>query len=199
MDFRTLTKFSTLLSRSFAGDFLRLLVMYESLSASEAASRLNQHIKTAQDFLDGLTYFGFVNKVEVYEGKRPYYRYNINNTQINIQFDISSLYDLSEDENKLYYKIRERRNSGVAFTSSSNLDAINTITIFQGKGRAQKERKLSLTKIQGRFLFHLPFPTADFMSIADIIEKAGLNNKNSAEIVDLVEVLETYKVIELAE
>ena len=72
MDFQKISRFGALLSKDYAGDFFRLLVTYQDISASEAASRLNLHIKTAQDFLDGLEEQDVVSKEEVYEKKRPY-------------------------------------------------------------------------------------------------------------------------------
>ena len=63
MDFNTASKLSSLISKDYAEDFFKLLVMYQDISASEAASRLNLHTKTAQDFLEGLDSFGIVSKV----------------------------------------------------------------------------------------------------------------------------------------
>ncbi|MCK5220255.1 MAG: hypothetical protein KAR14_01620, partial [Candidatus Aminicenantes bacterium] len=53
--FEDVRKISTLLSREYTYNFLKLLMNYRDISASEAASRLELHIKTAQDFLEGLT------------------------------------------------------------------------------------------------------------------------------------------------
>ena len=77
MDFQTAALISTYLSKDYAEDFFRLLVNYQDISASEAASRLSIHIRTAQDFLDGLANLGIVEKTEVHEKKRPYFRYNL--------------------------------------------------------------------------------------------------------------------------
>ena len=91
MDFNAVSKISTLLSKAFAEDLLRLLVTYHTISASEAASRLNLHIKTAQDFLEGLEGLGYVSKEEVFEGKRPYFRYTLIKEKIEIEFDLGEL------------------------------------------------------------------------------------------------------------
>ena len=91
MDFNAVSKTSTLLSKAFAEDLLRLLVTYQTISASEAASRLNLHIKTAQDFLEGLEGLGYVSKEEVVEGKRPYFRYTLIKEKIEIEFDLREL------------------------------------------------------------------------------------------------------------
>ena len=49
---------------------------------------------------------------------------------------------------------------------------------------------------QGRFLFHLPFPTADFLEVKDIIKKAGIDDGNTPEIIDIVTVMTEFGVIE---
>ena len=48
MNFDTARRLGACLSRDYAGDLFRLLVNYRDISASEAASRLNLHIRTAQ-------------------------------------------------------------------------------------------------------------------------------------------------------
>ena len=54
MDFHTAAKYATLLTKDYAEDIFALLVNYQAISASEVATRLNLHIKTAQDFLEAL-------------------------------------------------------------------------------------------------------------------------------------------------
>ena len=93
MDFKKISKLSALLSKSFAEEFLRLLVIYQDISASEAASRLDLHIKTAQDFLEELTALDVVERNEVYEKKRPYFRYSLKKKKLNIEVDFLALYN----------------------------------------------------------------------------------------------------------
>ena len=77
MDFKTAARLGTYISKDYAEDVLRLLVNYTDISASEAASRLNLHIRTVQDFLEAMESLGIVKKEEVSEGKRPYFRYSL--------------------------------------------------------------------------------------------------------------------------
>ncbi len=93
MDFTSVTKLCILLSKPFAEDLMRLLMMYRDISASEAASRLDLHIKTAQDFLDGLVSMEIAGKEEVSEGKRPYFRYRMRKEKITVEIDFTALYD----------------------------------------------------------------------------------------------------------
>jgi hypothetical protein len=65
MDYKTAALMSSYLAKDYSEDFFILLVNYQDISASEAASRLGLHIRTAQDFLDGLAALGIVNKTEM--------------------------------------------------------------------------------------------------------------------------------------
>ena len=67
MDFKTAAKFGAYFSKDYAEEIFRLLVNYKDISASEAASRLNLHIQTAQDFLEAMTSLGIFSKKEVYQ------------------------------------------------------------------------------------------------------------------------------------
>jgi hypothetical protein len=64
-----------------------------------------------------------------------------------------------------------------------------------GEGREQKERKINLTIPQGKFLYQLPFPTAEFLTIDEIMQKADVDKIHSPEILDIVNLLEKYAVI----
>ncbi|NIW45055.1 MAG: hypothetical protein GWN14_10190 [candidate division Zixibacteria bacterium] len=195
MDFRKASQISSLLSKDYAEDFLKLLVNYQDISASEAASRLNLHIRTAQDFLDGLAVSGIVSKEEVREKKRPYYRYTLTVQKITLEVNLAEF----EKENPgqgLERLVREKPFSEVNFTMARSGDYFSAVTIWEGKGREREERKISLTTPQGKFLFHLPFPQSKPLTIAEIMEKAELDPDYSSEIQDIVEELADMGVIE---
>ena len=63
--------------------------------------------------------------------------------------------------------------------------------------RDRKERKISLTRPQGLFLYHLPFPNAQALTIAEIIQKSGVDDDVIPEILDIVDLLEKHDVIEV--
>ena len=197
MDFKEAAKLGSCLSKDYAEDLFRLLATYESISASEAASRVNIHIKTTQDFLEDSYSLGILDKEEVYEGKRPYFRYRLKVKQLSFEIDLESF---SQGEpvtdTRLKLKIREKKNSGVRFTTSRSNDYISNVVIWIGEGRDRTERKINLSLPQGKFLFHLPFPTADFLSIKDIMNKAAIENANTPEIIDIVNVMIEFGVIE---
>ena len=104
--------------------------------------------------------------------------------------------DEEENDVRLKLKIREKKNAGVKFTTSRSNDYISSVTIWMGEGRNRMERKINLSIPQGRFLFHLPFPNADYLSINEILRKAQTDNTNIPEIIDIVNVLIDFGVIE---
>lgn len=197
MNFKEAAKLGSCLSKDYAEDLFRLLARYESISASEAASRLELHIKTAQDILEDLYSLKILDREEVYEGKRPYFRYRIIINEILIKIDLNELIiDDEAADSRLRIRIRERKNAGARFTTSRSNDYISNVVIWNGEGRSRTERKINLSIPQGRFLFHLPFPTAAPLSVSAIIEKARIDTANIPEIIDIVQVLIDFNVIE---
>lgn len=195
MNFQTAARLGAYISKDYAQDFFGLLLNYQNISASEAASRLGLHIRTAQEFLEGLTELGILSKEEVYEKKRPYYRYTLATQRILIDLDLSKLQP-SQSEVNLTRRIREGASTRANFSLARGGLFISHVTFWVGEGREGKERKISLTYPQGAFLYHLPFPNADYLSIADILHKAGLKTEVAPEILDIIAVLEQHGVIE---
>jgi predicted transcriptional regulator len=197
VDFKEAAKLGSCLSKEYAEDIFRLLATYESISASEAASRLNLHIKTTQDFLEDLYSLEILDREEVSEGKRPYFRYTLRVKQISMVVDLTTLHMKEEiADSRVKMRIREMKNAGARFTTSRSNDYISNVVIWMGAGRDRTERKINLSIPQGKFLFHLPFPTAEPLSISEIMKKAGIDNTNVPEIVDIVQALIDFKVIE---
>jgi len=195
MDFHTASKYASLLSKDYAEDIFALLVNYQAISASEVAARLNLHIKTAQDFLEGLEGLGIVSKEEVLEKKRPYYRYILQQDRLVIDIDLVQV-KRETSHSSLSLLIRERENAGARFSAARNDDYITSVAIWTGEGREREERKIKLTMPQGKFLYHLPFPKAQPMSVAEIMQKAGVDESLAPEVLDLVQLLEKYDVVE---
>jgi predicted ArsR family transcriptional regulator len=198
MDFRSAAKYASLLTKDYAEDIFALLVNYQAISASEAATRLDLHIKTAQDFLEALAQLGVLSKQEVLEKKRPYFRYVLEQSRIVIDIDLMQV-KREPTYDSLSASIREKENSGARFAATRSDNTITSVTIWSGKGREREERKIKLTTPQGRFLYHLPFPKARSLSVAEIMHKAGVDETLAPEILDVVQLLEKYGVIEYAE
>jgi len=190
-------RLASLMAKDYAQDFLKLLVIYNDISASEAAARLGIHIKTAQDFLEGLERSGILDKREAAEGKRPYFRYFLKERKVNIRFDLDELYDPEACSFQMAWRIRERKNSGALFKEGRG-EKISAVDVFHGKGRSRKQRRYNLTECQGRFLFHLPFPTEEPRTFEEILRRSGISDDCLHEVMDIVKVLISCGVIEKA-
>ena len=195
MDFKEAAKLGNYLAKDYAQDFFALLVNYQDISASEAASRLGLHIRTAQDFLEAMSTLDIIDKQEVYEKKRPYFRYTLKTEHIRMDIDLTKIQQKQMPED-LTRQIREKPDAGANFSLARGGEYISHVSLWTGNGRDRKERKISLTRPQGLFLYHLPFPNADPLSIADIIRKANVDEELAPEILDIVHLLEKYEVIE---
>lgn len=197
MDFKKAAILGSYISKDYAEDLFRLLATYRDISASEAASRLNMHIKTVQDFLEAMAFLDILAKEEVFEKKRPYYRYTLKKRRITMDIDLNTLFQSEKKpEGKLSVKIREKKNAGARFTTARNNQYISSVVKWTGEGRERKERKINLTIPQGKFMYHLPFPSADFQSVSEIMQIAEVDKNNTSEILDIVDVLLEYGVIE---
>ena len=195
MDFKTAAKLGSLLAKDYAEDIFELLVNYQAISASEVATRIDLHIKTAQDFLEALAELDILSKEEVLEQKRPYYRYVLKQKHILLDIDLMAIKSKPTSDN-LSSLIREKENAGARFSVARSEDYITSVTIWTGTGRERQERKIKLTPPQGKFLYHLPFPKAEPLTVTEIMRKAGLEENLAPEILDLVQLLEKYGVIE---
>ncbi len=129
------------------------------------------------------------------EKKRPYYRYALKQSRIVIDIDLMQVKQ-EPAHNSLSRVIREKENAGARFSVARSNDYITHVTIWSGNGRDREERRIKLTTPQGRFLYHLPFPKAAPLSVAGIMKKAGVEETLAPEILDLVQLLERYEVIE---
>ena len=196
MDFKEAAKLGTYLAKDYAEDFFALLVNYQDISASEAASRLGLHIRTAQDFLEAMAALDILDKQEVYEKKRPYFRFTLKTEQISMELDLTQIQQEQTPED-LTRQIRERSNAGANFSLARGGEVISHVSLWTGNGRDRKEHKISLTHHQGLFLYHLPFPNAEALTVAEIIRKAGVDEEVTPEILDIVTVLEKHEVIEV--
>lgn len=198
MNFKEAAKLGNYLAKDYAEDFFSLLVNYQDISASEAASRLGLHIRTAQDFLEAMSSLDILDKQEVYEKKRPYFRYTLTTERISMDIDLTQIQQEQTPED-MTRQIRERPNAGANFSLARGGEVISHVSLWTGYGRDRKERKISLTRPQGLFLYHLPFPNARALTIAEIVRKAGVDEDVIPEILDIVNVLEKYEVIEVLE
>lgn len=195
MDFKQAALLGNFLSKDYAKDFFRLLVNYQDISASEASSRLGLHVRTAQDFLEAMTELEILAREEVYEKKRPYFRYRIQTSNIRMDLDLSNIEQQHTPES-LDRRIREKSRAQASFSVARNGEFISHVSLRTGTGRERKDRKVNLTRPQGMFLYHLPFPNAEPLSIIEIMRKAGVSEDVAPEVLDIIDLLETHNVVE---
>jgi len=196
MNFKDAAILGSYISKDYAEPLFKLLATYHNISASEAASRLNMHIRTVQDFMEAMTSLDILEKKEVYEKKRPYFRYSLKMHKIVMEINLETLFETPKPLNGFARKIRERKNAGARFSIARNNQYFSSVAIWIGEGRQQKERKISLTVSQGKFLYNLPFPSAETQSISEIMKKSEIDQEHASEILDIVDVLLEYGVIE---
>lgn len=197
MKFEEAARFGTYIAKSYSKDIFRLLNNYRDISASETASRLGMHIQTVQDFLEAMAGLGVLIKKEIIEGKRPYFRYTLTTQKITFEIDLQKELEISGEDYLEKSKIREKKNAGVRFSLARNGQYFSNVTIWVGKGRQRTEKKINLTTAQGKFLYNLPFPDGEHLTLEEIRVKAGIEQEQLPEIKDLIEDLIEYKVIEL--
>jgi len=195
MDFKKAAAISNFLSKEYAESIFKLLLSYQDISASEAASRLNLHIRTVQDFMETMAAYDIIEKKEVYEKKRPYNRYALKRKKIEIFIDLDSVFENNINPSA-EYRIKEAKNAQVKFSTARNGDYFSAISIWAGKGRMTKERRINLTTAQGRFLYFLPFPDALPLTIDEIMEEGDIDSMNKSEIIDIVEELHKMNAIQ---
>jgi hypothetical protein len=195
-DFERAAVLGGCLAKEYAREMLRLLVNYRSLSASEAASRLDLHVRTAQSFLEALESLGIVRKEQSHDKSRPYFRFFLESQRIELALDLTSLAEPSNPTVSLRRRVRERKDAGARFVTARGGGAISRVVVWTGEGRAREERTLNLTEAQGAFLFHLPFPGAAPQPVATVMREAGVADAAAPEILDIVERLEALEVIE---
>ncbi len=195
-EFEKIKLFGSFIAKEYSGELLRLLYLYKDISASEAASRLGMHIKTVQEFFEALSETGVLEKRIAYESKRPYFRYSFNRDKIELTLDVKELVGDEIPAKKSELCIREKKNADVKYTIARNKLFFSTVTVWSGKGRDTIEKKISLTIPQGKFLFNLPFPNAEYEPVNKIMQKAEVGDEHKAEIMDIVNLLIDYRVIE---
>jgi hypothetical protein len=131
------------------------------------------------------------------ERKRPYFRYSLKSHIISFDINLSEELEKRTDSFLASLKIRERKNTGVLFSIARSGEYFSNVTIWIGAGRERKEKKINLTISQGKFLFNLPFPDGEYMTPDEIRIKSGLEAEQMPEILNLVEELISFKVIEI--
>ncbi|MCK4614281.1 MAG: helix-turn-helix transcriptional regulator, partial [Thermoplasmata archaeon] len=147
-------------------------------TASETAASLGIHIATAQKYLEGLERAGVVESRERPSKPRTAKEYHLLDTKISIEFDIEKMAAEAEREKRppdlSEIMIREKSRSDVAYEWDDAGKRITAVMFFRKGLRRRMERKVILSKEEGRFLWHVPFQSEEFRSAGEVMEMAGL-------------------------
>ena len=194
--FDKLSNFGSYISKNYAKDILWVLYTYHDVSASEAATRLGLHINTVQEFLEAMYKSDILSREEVSVKKRPHFRYKLKSNKLTFDLNLNELFKNDAEPENTDMVIREHQKSTATFNRAKGKLSFSSVVIFEGKGRERKEKPINLTDAQGLFLYNLPFPDGHFQSITEIMKKAAIAENQIAEIIDLVNLLIEYHVIE---
>ena len=139
MDFETAAKLGSLFPKHMRRSMFELLVTYRDISASEAASRLNLHIRTVQDFLESLTELGITSRQEVRENKRPYFRYTLEQQHIRSTLILTAF---KKNKNRMNFHSASVNVHGLA--RGLSLHAVITPSAMSRSGLAMDETVKSI-------------------------------------------------------
>ena len=120
----------------------------------------------------------------------------MNVSKISIEIDLAEMFPGQNKKHEVAIRIREKKDAGARFTTARSDHYISNVTIWTGKGRDRQERKINLSIPQGKFLFHLPFPSAEYKSVGTIMGNAEVGSDSTSEVLDIVNLLIGYGVIE---
>ena len=197
-DFEHAAKLGACLAKPYSAELFRLLASYRSVSASQAASRLELHVQTVQSFLDTLAELGIVEKAEATDKTRPYFRYSLKVQRVSIDLDFSSMGRWRNATDSLERLVRERRGAGVRFVIPRNRPLVSSVVVWIGSGRDREDRRMSLTPPPGAVLFRLPRPSDEPRQVVALMAEAGLDDSSTREVLDLVDRLEAMGVVDVA-
>ena len=82
-----------------------------------------------------MTELGYLGRREVYEHKRPYYRYTLTASLIALEVNLDDL-KKRQTPGDLAHRIREKANAGANFTLARNGQAISHVSKWTGEGPA---------------------------------------------------------------
>jgi DNA-binding HxlR family transcriptional regulator len=171
-------KLFEILGKKQAFAILVYLLRHPKSTASELASALGIHIATAQRYLEGLEEGGLLFSRERPSKPRTAQEYWLVDSKFTLEIDVGALAE--EEERKggsgrlAALFIREKARPDVAFEWDDSGKRITAVLFFKKGMRRRLERKVGFSKEEGRFLWHTPFQSEKFKSVAEVLREAGL-------------------------
>ena len=176
------------------------LYIKEWSTATEIAEELKIHTATAVKYLTELYEIGLVEK-RTREGKyKDALEYRLKESEINLTLNFEKII---EEESKDVIKrakimrVKEHARDDVNYEWDDEKQKIRKINIVRAGLRRGVRESIELSDIEGRFLWHMPYPSEDFISVEQICGKSGIKNvMEIKKILALVDLLKEKSIIE---
>jgi predicted ArsR family transcriptional regulator len=204
MDKLTFMKLTEVLGKEHNINILEEIYIKEWATATEIANELKVHVATAMRKLSELENIGLVKKRLRKGTNRPTYEYTLTSSKIDLSLDFAKTSrkksgEAVKEAERMY--IRENANPDIVFEMNEKDKVITKVNLMQktvGGLRKKVEKSLSLTELEGRFLWKLPFKSEPGKSIIEICLNSNIKKPSEIKkILKLVDNLKKLKVIEI--
>jgi len=191
----------SILGKEHCIDVIETLYIKEWCTATEISEELKIHIATAVSYLSDLHDIGLVER-RIRGGKyKDAYEYSLKSTSINLNLNFK---EIVEEEGKGIteraglIKVKEIVSDNVNYEWDDEKQKILKINIVSAGIRRGVQESIELNTLEGRFLWCVPYPSEEGLSVEQICEKAGIKNPiEIKKMLKFVDVLKEKRVIEI--
>ncbi|ODS35289.1 MAG: hypothetical protein A7316_04170 [Candidatus Altiarchaeales archaeon WOR_SM1_86-2] len=189
------------LGKDHCMEVVETLYIREWSTATEIAEELKIHTATAVKYLSELHEIGIVEK-RVREGKyKDAFEYRLIEAEINLTLNFEEIIEEESEgviEKARSIRVKERVRDDVNYEWDDEKQKILKINIVGAGLRRGVRESIELSDTEGRFLWNMPYPSEDYISVEQICEKSGIKNPvEMKKILDLVRILKEKNIIEL--
>jgi hypothetical protein len=190
----------SILGREFTGQILYLLRRQPFQSASELARIMSVHIATAQKYLEELRDLKLVSSRNRQEPSRPVEEYYLSFKRLDLTLDTSSFESnaIKEMTKQSDIMVRELADISVAYEVDHKNERIQRVLFLDKSMRRRVNVSVDLSYVEGKIVWHIPFPSEDVRPIATVLERAGLNHLEEDEIMGAIHHLRRIGLIEVS-
>lgn len=182
-------------------DIVETLYLKKWATATEVAEELNIHTATAVKYLSELYEIGIAKKRTRTGKYKDAPEYKLINPEIKLTLNFEKI--IAEEskgviEASRNIKLKERTREDINYEWDDEKQKILKINVIGAGMRKGIKESIGLSDIEGRFMWNLPYPSEESISIFQICKKAGI--KNSLEIkkiLNFVEVLEAKGIVDV--
>ena len=189
------------LGKDHSIDLIETLYIKDWTTATEIADELKIHTATAVKYLTELHEIDLVEK-RTRPGKyKDALEYKLINSKINLTLNFDKI--IKEEsagviEKARSIKVKERVRDDVNYEWDDDKQKILKINFIGGNLRRGIKEFVSLNDCEGRFLWHVPYPSDESLLVFRICEKAGINNAmDIKKILKFVDFLKDKGVVDV--